>query len=95
MIEQLSLHSQITMEDGQFLWCSYRLLCEPDPETGDPVYGIDCALEGVDNSELPLHHAVVRGISPHQKPVENLLWRLARGQALPVHIRDIVSDFLG
>ena len=95
MMEKLSLHTEIPREEGGSLWCSYRLLCEADPETGLPAYGIECSLEGMREPKLPLNRAVVRGISPREEVVEQMIWSLARGQALPVHIADIVYDLLG
>lgn len=94
-MEKLSLHSEIQTEEGGSLWCSYRLLCDTDPENGLPAYGIECCLEGMLEPELPLNHAVIRDISPHEDLVEEMVWELARGQALPVHIADIVTDLLG
>lgn len=46
-MEKLSLHSEIQTEEGGSLWCSYRLLCDTDPENGLPAYGIECCLEGM------------------------------------------------
>lgn len=93
-MEKLSLHTEIEKEDGSCLWCSYRLLQDNDPESGLPVYGIECLLEGM-HEELPTTHVVLRGISSHQESVEAMVWRLARGQVLPIHIADIITDILG
>ena len=93
-MELLSLHTEIETEDGSYLWCSYRLIQDNLPGGDLPTYGIECLLEGM-AEDSPTTHVLLRGISTHQQLVEAMVWQLARGQVLPIHITDIITDFVG
>ena len=89
------MHQEIITEEGGCLWCAYRLLQEPDSESGGYVYGVECELEGMSDSQSPHNYAALHSLSAHKEKVQQLLELLAREQVLPVHIMDVVNDLMG
>ena len=94
-METMSLLQEIITEDGGRMWCTYRMIQEPDLENGGCSYGIRCCLEGMQTSVSEHSYTEIHHISSHEEKVEDLIRFLAKKQVLPVHIKDMISDLLG
>lgn len=55
------------------------------------LYGIECYIDGADHS-LDTNYCYVRNITSDGEFAKELLYKLAQGEVLPIHVADIIQD---
>jgi len=57
------------------------------------LYSLECIRVGSNENE-PNHYCYVENITEDETEAENCLRILARGKVMPVHINDVIEDYL-
>lgn len=57
------------------------------------LYSLECYKEGSDMDSI-MDYCFIEDFTDDEGEAESFLHRIARGTALPVHIKDLVEDFI-
>lgn len=82
---EISLNTRVKVSDTRQLLVVYNLI-----RSGE-AYDIECFLDG-EIAKSSNDYCYIKGITKEKEVAGNFIHKLAKGQVLPIHIKDIVED---